>query len=50
MAIIDYFDRGCRIAPDSDYLIFGERRFTYREAQRFSYRVANGLLALGCRK
>ncbi|MBZ5703266.1 MAG: AMP-binding protein [Acidobacteriia bacterium] len=50
MAIIDYFDRGCRIAPDSDYLIFGERRITYREAQRFSYRVANGLLALGCRK
>lgn len=50
MAIIDYFDRGCRIAPDSDYLIFGEQRFTYREAQRFSYRVANGLLALGCRK
>jgi len=50
MAIIDYFDRGCRIAPESDYLIFGEQRFTYREAQRFSYRVANGLSALGCKK
>ncbi|MBI5444312.1 MAG: long-chain fatty acid--CoA ligase [Deltaproteobacteria bacterium] len=48
MAIIDYFDRGCRINPDGEYLIFGDRRFTYREAQRFSFRAGNGLLALGC--
>ncbi|MFA7268171.1 MAG: AMP-binding protein [Sterolibacterium sp.] len=50
MAIIDFFDRGCIINPDGNYLIFGEQRTTYREAQRFTYRVANGLLALGCRK
>jgi hypothetical protein len=31
---------------DGDYLIFGEQRTTYREAQRITYRVANGLLAL----
>ncbi len=29
---------------------FGEQRATYREAQRFTYRVAGGLLALGCEK
>src|SRR5574341_183145 len=50
MATIDFFDRGCGINPDGDYLIFGEQRITYREAQRFTHRVANGLLALGCRK
>lgn len=50
MAIIDFFDRGCAANPDGDYLVFGEQRTTYREAQRFTYRVANGLLALGCRK
>jgi len=50
MAIIDFFDRGCSIDPDSDYLVFGDRRTSYREAQLFTYRVANGLLALGCQK
>lgn len=50
MAIIDFFDRGCSINPESDYLIFGEQRTTYGQAQRFTYRVANGLLALGCQK
>ena len=50
MAIIDFFDRGCGIDPDSDYLIFGELRTTYREAQLFTCRVANGLLSLGCQK
>jgi acyl-CoA synthetase (AMP-forming)/AMP-acid ligase II len=50
MAVIDFLDRGCAIDPNADYLVFGERRITYGEAQRFTYRVANGLLALGCRK
>lgn len=50
MAIIDFFDRGCTINPNDDYLLFGAQRTTYREAQRFTYRVANGLLALGCCK
>ena len=48
MAVIDFFDRGCAINPDGDYLIAGSQRTTYREAQRFTCRVANGLLALGC--
>ena len=50
MAIIDFFDRGCGIDPDGDYLIFGDQRTTYRDAQLFTNRVANGLIALGCRK
>lgn len=50
MATIDFFDRGCSINPDGDYLIFAEQRITYRAAQQFTYRVANGLLALGCKK
>ena len=50
MAVIDFLDRGCSVNPDGDYLIFDTRRITYREAQGFTYRVANGLLALGCRK
>jgi acyl-CoA synthetase (AMP-forming)/AMP-acid ligase II len=50
MAIIDFFDRGCSIRPDGDYLVFGDKRTSYRDAQRFTCRVANGLLALGCRR
>jgi acyl-CoA synthetase (AMP-forming)/AMP-acid ligase II len=50
MAIIDFFDRGCSIDPNSGYLVFGAQRTSYREAQLFTYRVANGLLALGCQK
>ena len=50
MAIIDFFDRGCTINPEGDYLIFGDRRITYREARDVTNRMANGLLALGCVK
>lgn len=50
MATIDFFDRGCCINPNGDYLVFGDQRITYREAQKFTHRVANGLLALGCTK
>lgn len=50
MAVIDFFDRGCGIDPDAEYLAFGAQRTSYREAQRFTHRVANGLLALGCGK
>lgn len=48
MAIIDYFDRGCRINSDGDFLVADTRRITYREAQRFTHRAANGLLDVGC--
>ena len=50
MATIDFLDRGASIHPDGDYLIFGDERTSYREAQRFTHRVAHGLLALGCGK
>ncbi|MCC6192940.1 MAG: long-chain fatty acid--CoA ligase [Burkholderiales bacterium] len=50
MSTIDFLDRGCSIHPDGDYLVFGGQRTTYRDAQRYTYRVANGLRGLGCGK
>ena len=48
MAVIDFFDRGFRIAPDREYLLCGEQRHTYREAREITCRIANGLIAAGC--
>ena len=50
MAIIDYLDRGYSINPNGDYLIYGNRRYAYRDSVSFTYRIANGLLSLGCDK
>ena len=47
MAVIDFFDRGCSINPNGDYLIFGDQRTSYRQAREFTVRLANGLLAFG---
>jgi acyl-CoA synthetase (AMP-forming)/AMP-acid ligase II len=50
MAVIDFFERGYRYGADADYLVFGERSYSYQEARDFTCRVANGLLAMGFRK
>ena len=47
MAIIDFFDRGWRIAPDGVAYIQDERNHTYREVGEQSCRIAHALLAAG---
>jgi acyl-CoA synthetase (AMP-forming)/AMP-acid ligase II len=50
MAIIDYFDHACANWPNNEFLVFGETRTSYREAQATTHRIVNGLTALGCAK
>ncbi|WP_371524683.1 AMP-binding protein [Streptomyces sp. NBC_01283] len=48
MAIIDFFDRGWRHAPDSVAYVCGERSWTFDEAGALSCRVSHALLRAGC--
>ncbi|KVC93010.1 long-chain fatty acid--CoA ligase [Burkholderia ubonensis] len=50
MAIIDFFDRGWRIAPNGIAYIQGERSYSFQEIGELSCRIANGLLAAGFAK
>ncbi|KVD21808.1 class I adenylate-forming enzyme family protein [Burkholderia ubonensis] len=50
MAIIDFFDRGWRIAPSGIAYIQGERSYSFQEIGELSCRIANGLLAAGFAK
>ncbi len=43
MNLIDSFDHGVYLAPDRDCLVAGDRRWSYREAQRFTMKVASAL-------
>ena len=47
MAIIDFFDRGWRSAPDAAAYIQDEREVSFREAGELSCRIAHGLLSAG---
>ena len=46
MAIIDFFDRGWRIAPRGVAYIQDERAYSFDEVGALSCRIANGLLAM----
>ncbi|GAB3627979.1 long-chain fatty acid--CoA ligase [Pandoraea terrae] len=50
MAIIDFFDRGWRIAPHGIAYIQDERSYSFQEIGELSCRVANGLIAAGLAK
>ncbi len=45
MAIIDFFDRGWRIAPSAAAYVQDERSFSFQEVGEQSCRIANALLA-----
>ena len=47
MAIIDFFDRGWRGAPDAAAYVQDERTFSFREVGELSCRIAHALLAEG---
>tara|TARA_B110001454_G_scaffold207113_2_gene218200 strand:- start:523 stop:2070 length:1548 start_codon:yes stop_codon:yes gene_type:complete len=50
MELIHHFDHGVYLAPDRDCLVMGEDRWTYREAQRITMRVASALHRDGVRE
>lgn len=43
MRVIDYFDKAVMKAPDRVAFVAGERRYTYREMQDYSQRIACGI-------
>lgn len=47
MDLIHHFDYGAYLAPDRDCLVMDDRRWSYREAQRFTMRVASALVRDG---
>jgi fatty-acyl-CoA synthase len=47
MRMIDYFDRGCRIAHDRDCMVAGDTRKTYAEVADRTHKIANLLIADG---
>ena len=47
MRMIDYFDRGCRIADDRDCMVAGDTRKTYAEVADRTHNIANLLIADG---
>lgn len=49
MRLIDYFDRGAQLAPDSPCFSDLEQSLPYRTVARDSHRIANGLVAAGLR-
>ena len=50
MAIIDFFDRGCRISPAGTAYVQDDLRYTFQEAGELSWRTANASLADGFAK
>lgn len=47
MAVTDCLDWGVMINPKGPCLIMGERQYTYREIQKLTNCIANGLIAAG---
>lgn len=47
MDLIHYFDRGVYLAPERDCMVTDERRWTYREAQVQTMKVASALVRDG---
>jgi hypothetical protein len=47
MAIIDFFDRGCRISPAGIAYIQDDLSYTFQEAGELPWRTANASLADG---
>jgi acyl-CoA synthetase (AMP-forming)/AMP-acid ligase II len=47
MLFTHFLDQGASINPDGDAFIDGGRRYPFKEVQRFTYRFANKLRALG---
>ena len=43
MDLIHNFDHGAYLAPDRDCLVMGEKRWSYREAQRLTMKIASAL-------
>ena len=43
MDLIHYFDHGVYLAPDRDCLVMDEKRWSYREAQRLTMKIASAL-------
>jgi acyl-CoA synthetase (AMP-forming)/AMP-acid ligase II len=50
MAIIDFFDRGWRNAPQAPAYVGAERSWTFDETRKLSCRIANALLSAGLPK
>jgi acyl-CoA synthetase (AMP-forming)/AMP-acid ligase II len=50
MAIIDFFDRGWRNAPEAPAYVEGEQSWTFSEARKLSCRMAHALVRAGLRK
>jgi non-ribosomal peptide synthetase component E (peptide arylation enzyme) len=50
MRAIDYFDKGAEAFPDRIAIIDGARRFSYRETQAASKRIASAMRASGLTK
>ncbi|MGD9604083.1 MAG: AMP-binding protein [Gammaproteobacteria bacterium] len=47
MRVIDFFDKAVAKAPERTAFVAGERRYTYREMQAFSRRIACGIQQRG---
>jgi len=47
MRVIDFFDHGCRLAPQGICLQEAERAYTYAEVQALTHRIANALRHAG---
>jgi fatty-acyl-CoA synthase len=47
MRTIDYFDKMAKLYPDRDILIAGKTRYSYREMEGLTHKVAGALRAIG---
>lgn len=47
MSLVQYLDRGAVLNPQGEALVGPDRTYTYAEAQRLTYRIANCLAGLG---
>ena len=48
--LVDYFIKHAQGKPDSEAVVFKERRFTWAQYDRETDRIAMGLLKLGVKK
>jgi fatty-acyl-CoA synthase len=49
MRAIDYFDKGADACPDRTAIVDGDTRYSYREAQAVTHRIARAMWAAGLR-
>lgn len=47
---VTFLERSARVYPEKEAVIYGDKRYTYREFQSRVFRLANGLLAAGIGK